>query len=142
MGISMEIVVPNKECNAEEFMEIIRRMGAEFIGGYGIKEGRYIKGAKYEGGNLVKIGELYFLIIVDNNNGNVRLENIVLTSAHVLTSKMPVVITGSSGSANGEKILFACKDDAIEWMSTLQTSQILKLSVKDGDYYGSAVMYL
>ena len=40
MGISMEIVVPNKECNAEEFMEIIRRMGAEFIGGYGIKEGR------------------------------------------------------------------------------------------------------
>ena len=139
MGVSMEVTVPMNEINAAEIVKMITKMGAVTMGGYAVKEGRYIKGAKYEGGNLIKMGELYFLIIWDEENGRVKLENIDFNAGYALASDMPITVTGLS---SGEKVLFACKDDAIEWLSTLQTSQILKLSVKDGDYHGSAVMYL
>ncbi len=138
MGFSMEISIPHREYNAAELMDVIMKMGAVTLGGYAIKDGKFIKGAKYEGGNLIKLGKLHFLVIVDGESGNVKLQNIDFNSGYILAENMPVVITGLP---SGEKVLFACKEDAVEWLSTLQTSQVLKLSVKDGDFHGSAVMY-
>lgn len=139
MGISMEVTVPMNDINAAEIVKMLSKMGAVTMGGYAVKDGRYIKGAKYEGGNLIKMGDMYFLVIWDADSGKVKLENIDFNDGYVLASAMPVAITGLT---NGEKVLFACKDDAIEWLNTLKTSQILNLSVKEGDYHGSAVMYL
>lgn len=147
MDFSMAINVPMKEVNAGEIVQTIVRMGAANIGGYGIKDKRFIKGARYEGGNLVKMGELYFLIVWDEKNSKITLKHIEITDQHVMASEMPVVITTASNMKGSnlseiEKVMFACKEDAIEWLNTKQKVEIMNCSVTAPDYRGSALMYM
>lgn len=140
MEMTFELKAIVQEISVTEVIRTIKDMGAELIGGYAEMDSRYGKGAKYMGGSLIRLGSVYFLLLLDEKSSMPVLKQIDLGENIVAASEMAVTITGL---LNGEKVLFKNKDDAIEWLTTMASDRKRKdLTVKAPDYIGSAFMYI
>ena len=136
-NFTVEVKIPVSEASTQEACDTLRKMGAKFIGGYG-KRDTENNAADYIGGNLIQLGEMYFLLFCDSENSKLILNHIEITEEYVFAQTMQIKVTGLQG---GKTKLFGNKDDAINWLARFSDRDLREITVEEPKFFGSAMIY-
>lgn len=134
--ITFEIRYPVPEVTHTSFMDVVRNLGVESMGGYAEKMPDGLS-ERYKG-NLIKFGKGYFTVIADDETKKVVFEPVEWKETFMKLTDLPIEVTGR----NGDKFYFAKEEEAVKWLSNLKMVDQLNFIVKAPGYYGTALMYI
>lgn len=120
------------------FMDAVRNLGIDSLGGYAERQGND-ELWKYKG-NLVKLGKCYFTVIADEEGKKVVLEPVEWKDSFKKLVDLPIEVLGRHA---GQQYYFTSEESAKRWLSDLKIVDLVNFTVSvPGKYFGTAIMYL